>query len=358
MAPDEQPDRPLKILYASGLSPNDSSLYRLWALQRQGHHVIPLNAYEYEPSSPGLRKIVHRAQVGPWVTRLNHDILAIAERERPDIFWADKLLSLQPHTLEKLRRMGIVSISYMIDNVFGVRGDPGWRLYKKGLTHFDLHAVQRDKNVLDYREHGARDVLKIQTAYEPTIHFPPPAGWSDNDRDRGVSFIGTPYDDRANFLTRLWKEFGLPVVISGSSVWTERLSPETAKALYTGKEVYGADYRESIWRAKINLSFLTHSNHDEFAHKSFEIAACEGFLLAERSPGHAARFVEDEEAVFFEGIDECVEKVRRYLPDEAARARIAAAGRLRAERSGYHNDAQVAKIVARLRETADKRAAT
>lgn len=350
----KQQDRPLKILYASGLSANDSSLYRLWALERQGHTVVPLNAYEYEAPSALLRKIVHRAQVGPWVTRLNRDILAAAERERPDVFWADKLLSLQPQTLDKLRRIGIVSVSYMIDNVFGVRGDPGWRLYKKDLTHFDLHVVQRDKNVLEYREHGARDVLKIQTAYEPTIHFPPPAGWSDKDRTSGVSFIGTPYDDRANFLTRLWKEFELPVTVSGSSVWRERLSAEAQQAIYTGRELYGKDYREAIWRAKINLSFLTHSNHDEFAHKSFEIAACEGFLLVERSPGHLERFVEDQEAVMFEGIDECVAKIRRYLPDEAARARIAAAGRARAERSGYHNDAQVAKIVSRLRGILDR----
>ncbi|HVG27123.1 MAG TPA: glycosyltransferase, partial [Acidobacteriaceae bacterium] len=61
------------------------------------------------------------------------------------------------------------------------------------------------------------------------------------------------------------------------------------------------------------------------------------------------RFVEDEEAVFFEGIEECVAKIRRYLPDEGARTRIARAGRIRAERSGYHNDAQVAAIVERLR---------
>jgi len=350
----QQPDRPLKILYASGLSPNDSSLYRLWALQRQGHLVIPLNAYEYQPSNPTLGKIVHRAQVGPWVTRLNRDILALAARERPDVFWADKLLSLQPQTLTKLRQMGIASVSYMIDNVFGVRGDPGWRLYKKDLKHFDLHVVQRDKNVIEYREHGARDVLKIQTAYEPTIHFPPPAGWSDKDRDHVVSFIGTPYDDRADFLTRLWKDFNLPVTISGSSVWREHLSAEARQTLYTGRELYGKDYREAIWRAKINLSFLTHSNHDEFAHKSFEIAACQGFLLVERSPGHLARFVEDEEAVMFEGIDECAAKIRRYLPDEAARNRIAAAGRARAQRSGYHNDAQVAKIIARLRDILDK----
>ena len=41
---------PLKILYAAGLSPNDSSLYRLWALERLGHRVVPLNAFEYAPA--------------------------------------------------------------------------------------------------------------------------------------------------------------------------------------------------------------------------------------------------------------------------------------------------------------------
>ncbi len=29
----------MKILYAAGLSPNDTSLYRLWALERLGHTV-------------------------------------------------------------------------------------------------------------------------------------------------------------------------------------------------------------------------------------------------------------------------------------------------------------------------------
>ena len=350
-------DAPLKILYAAGLSPNDSSQYRLWALERLGHKVVSLNAYEYEARNALARKVFFRMQAGPWVARLNRDILAMAEHENPDVFWADKLLSLQPKTLEKLRAMGIVSVSYMIDNAFGPRRDPGGRLYMRDIPYFDLHVVQRDKNIADYRERGARDVIKIQTAYEPTVHFPPSEGWGDKDRDRGVSFIGTSYDDRPEFLTRLWKEFGFPVVISGDSQWKKRLTPEAAAALYTNTELYLKEYREGVWRSKINLSFLTHSNQDEFVHKSFEIAACQGFLLAERSAGHAARFVEDEEAVFFTGFDECVEKIRKYLPDEAARERIAAAGRARAVRDGYGNDAQVGKIVERVRSIFNARSA-
>jgi hypothetical protein len=342
-------DAPLKILYATGLSPNDSSLYRLWALERLGHRVVPLNAYEYVPRNKLMVQITGRLAVGPSVNRLNRDLLSMAERERPDLVWADKLLGMQPKTLDKLRAMGIATVSYMIDNAFGPRRDPGWRLYMKAIPHYDLHVVQRDANIADLKARGAGDAIKIQTAYEPTIHFPPPAGWSDANRDRDVSFIGTPYDDRAGFLTRLWRDYGIKVTISGTErFWRKALSADAFAAMFREGELFQKEYREGIWRSKLNLSFLTHANQDEFAHKSFEIAGCGSFLLAERSQGHSERFREDEEAVFFSTIEECAAKIRRWLPDEAGRARIAAQGAARAKASGYHNDEQVAAILRRL----------
>jgi spore maturation protein CgeB len=338
----------MKILYAAGIAPNDSSLHRLLALERLGHVVVPLNAYEYDSPIPLVRKIVFRLSMGPGVSRLNRDLLQAVDRERPDVLWADKLLWMWPETLDKLRARGVATVSYMIDNAFGPRRDAGWRLYMKDIPHYDLHVVQRDRNVVEYKEHGARDVIKIQTAYEPSLHFPPPPEWSDRERDREVSFIGSPYDRRAEFMTRLWREFGVPVAVSGNKVWRTVLTAEAAAGIYRSEELYGDAYRVGIWKSKINLSFITHSNLDEFVHKSFEIAGCGGFLLAERSEGHSQRFIEDEEAVFFSDIEECVAKIRRYLPDEAARTRIAAAGRKRAEKDGYHNDRQVGLIVERV----------
>ena len=339
----------MKILYASGLSPNDSSLYRLWALERQRHTVIPFNSFDYESTNPIVRKIVFRLSAGPAVQRLNQDLLKLAHQLKPDLLWADKLLWMQPKTLEALRAMGIATVSYMIDNPFGLRQDPGWRLYMKSIPGYDLHVVQRDKNLLDYRARGARDVIKIQTAYEPTLHFPPPATWSDRDRDREVSFIGTPYDNRAQILKNLAALNQFQVAISGSRrLWERDLGSASFNQLFREGELYLQQYREAIWRSKINLSFLTLSNQDEFVHKSFEIAGCGGFLLAERSEGHLQRFREDEEAVFFSSFDELAAKIRRYLHDEAARTRIAAAGRARAHRDGYHNDHQVSLIIDRI----------
>ncbi len=338
----------MKILYAAGLSPNDSSLYRLWALGRLGHEVIPVNVYDYRSRNAVVRKIAHRLVIGPGVDRINRDLLRIAESERPDLLWTDKLLWMRPKTLDRMRALGLTTVSYMIDNPFGPRQDPGWRLYMKNIPHYDLHVVQRDKNILDYTARGARSVIKIQTAYEPTLHFAPSSSWSDADRDRDVSFIGTPYDDRAQTLTRLSRECGLSVTISGSPRhWTRALDSKAFTSLFREGELYQQQYREAIWRSRINLSFITHSNQDEFVHKSFEIAGCGGFLLAERSEGHMQRFKEDEEAVFFTGFDELVQKIRRYLPDEVARQRIAAAGNLRAARDGYYNDRQVSLILER-----------
>jgi spore maturation protein CgeB len=338
----------MKILYASPISPNDSCLYRAWALERLGHKVIPFNSFDYDPANPIVNKISFRLSMGPYVSRLNHDLLRVAEAEKPDLLWTDKLLSMRPSTLNRLRAMGIATVSYMIDNPFGTRRDPGWRLYMKTIPHYDLHVTQRDKNILDYTARGARDVIKIQTAYEPTLHFPPPDGWSDADRIREVSFVGTPYDDRADTLSRLWRECGFSIAVSGSArAWGRALKPDANNAIFRDGELYNDDYRNAIWRSRINLSFLTHSNQDEFAHKSFEIAGCGGFLLAERSEGHLQRFKEDEEAVFFSTFDELAAKIRRYLPDEVARARIAKAGHLRAASDGYHNDRQVQLIIER-----------
>lgn len=341
----------MKILYAGQLSAGTSALFRLWALRRLGHEVVTLEPDEYTYGNPLLHKVGFRMQVGPAVERLNRDLLRLAETEKPNLFWADKILSLKPSTLEAMRTMGIATVSYMIDNAFGPRKDPGWRLYHKDIPYFDLHVTQRDVNIEDYKRAGARDVMKVQTAYEPTIHYPSPVPVTDAERTREVSFIGTPYDDRAQVLERV-SEAGLPVIISGNPrAWERALPPAAFAKLFRFGELYEKEYREAVWHSRINVSFLTKSNQDEYTHKSFEIAGCGGFLLAERSAGHSERFIEGEEAVFFGSTEELIAQIRRYLPDEAARARIAAAGHLRAERDGYHNDRQVARIVERIERT-------
>jgi spore maturation protein CgeB len=340
-------NQPLRILYIAPMNYGWYGLYRQHSLERLGHTVFPLDIMQYEGrGNPILARVRYRLQIGRTVRQMNENVLRLAREHQVDAVWFDKPLFIRAATLRQLRAMGIATIDYMIDNPFGPRRDPGFRLYVRTIPEYDLHVQQRDVSVEAYLQRGARRVVKVQTAFEPSVHFPPPAGWSDRDRTREVSFIGTPYDDRPRFLTDLWRKYNLPVVISGPGIWKRKLDYAAIAALYPNEgELYDAAYREGIWKSKINLSFLTHGNQDEYAHKSFEIAACGGFLLAERSNGHSARFKEDEEAVFFSSIEECAEKCRLYLQDETARARIAAAGQRRAIADGYDNDTQLCKVL-------------
>ena len=345
----------LRVLYISGIAPDYYGEFRLWALRRLGlESVVPLDYLEYTAARRlwgGLgRKIKHRTQMGAGVRRLNEAILERAKAERVHVALCDKVLGLWPETLRALRETGVFTVDFVIDNPFGPRRDPGWRVYKKALRSYDLHAVQRESSLADYRARGARHVMLMRTSYEPTIHFPPPAGWSDRDRDRSASFIGTPYDRRGDFLTHLWRQ-GIPVEISGSEPhWRAALSSDAFAAMFRLGELKVDAYREAIWRSRINLAFVTHGNLDDVAHKAFEITACGGFLLAERTAAHLACFREDEEAVFFADEEECLEKIRRYLPDEAARQRIAAAGQRRAASSGYDNDSVLRAVLERAAE--------
>ena len=101
--------------------------------------------------------------------------------------------------------------------------------------------------------------------------------------------------------------------ISGSRPhWENALPADAFAGTFRIGELIGDAYRNAIWRSRINLAFVTRSNRDQVAQKAFEITACGGFLLAERSPEHQACFREDEEAVFFSDFDECRAKIERY----------------------------------------------
>ncbi|HEX3435929.1 MAG TPA: glycosyltransferase [Pseudacidobacterium sp.] len=288
--------------------------------------------------------------MGLKIARFNQEVLNTIKHNRINVLFSDKAISLSPATLRKLRKMGVFTIDYFVDNPFGPRKDPGYRLFKKALPEFDLHAVPRQVSVKDFKDHGGREVITTLFGYDRDILFPPPRPLTDGERNRNVSFIGSPYDNRAEIFTLLWRE-NISLDISGAqSRWEKALSPDVMQAIFRDGELLGSAYREALWKSKINLSFVTKSNLDEIAHRSLEITAAGAFMLAERTPRHLEMFKEDEEAVFFSSLEECIVKIRKYLGDEAARNRIAAAGHARAVASGYDHDSVIRKILERAAE--------
>jgi spore maturation protein CgeB len=93
--------------------------------------------------------------------------------------------------------------------------------------------------------------------------------------------------------------------------------------------------------SKIALSLNRKANRDTHVMRTFEIPACGAFFLAERTDEQLGMFVEDQEAVFFNGTDELLEKTTFYLRHPEARQKIAHAGyrRVTSGRNTYRDRA-------------------
>jgi spore maturation protein CgeB len=92
-------------------------------------------------------------------------------------------------------------------------------------------------------------------------------------------------------------------------------------------------YSTLIAGSKICLGYVSASNMDQYTGRSIEIPACGGFFLGERTEAHQRLYEEGKEAEFFGSHEECVNKIRYYLADDARRAEIARAGHRRCTQS-------------------------
>ena len=335
----------MRILICGALGPETTARPRADAMARLGHDVTRLDVDALMPPAPRAAAwLRYRALAGPAVSAVNRAVLRTVREGGPfDLIWCDKPVFLRPETVRRLRETGALVASYNPDNPFGRRNDPGWRLFLKAIPEYSAHVLGQPASMAEYRARGVAHVFNMPAAYEPSIHFPPPARWSEADRDIEVSFVGSPYDGRAAVVRALWRDHGIRVRIWGAR-WDRVLSVDERRRFRSGGPVYNDGYREVIWRSRISLGFVTRANLDTFARRWFEIAGCGGFLLAERTADGLACFADGEEAVFFDGVEECAAQIARYLPDAGTRHRIARAGHLRAGRSGYDNESRIAAV--------------
>jgi hypothetical protein len=338
--------RERSILYVASLAPFSTAGYRLDSLRQLGQRVESFDLCEYEPSNRIAQLARQRYPFGPLIARVNEDLCRTAATLRPDVVWFDKPTVFTPKTMEAIHHAGAQIVFYVQDAPFGPRDDRCWRQFLRVYRMADLHCLVREADIDRYRAWGL-SWIKTMFSFDRRMQFPPPPGFSDADRNRDISYIGHPHEQRPAFLLKLAREHNLPVFVNGNR-WSRVLSPEELQSFTVGDFLANEEYRRGIWKSKINLSFVTESNEDDIAHKAVEIAACGGFLLAVRTPGHQALFDEDREAVFFSSVEECADKARFYLPRPNLREAIAARGRERAVHSGYDNDTQLAGILNRL----------
>ncbi len=328
---------------------NEPSFCR--GLRRAGAEVHELRVARPWPVLDLARRAQMKAVFGPEIWALNLAVLRSCRQVSPDAILAWRMPWLRRGVMRALRRLGPKLVLSNNDDPFGPdRQLRIWREFRRIVPQADACFAYRDANLAEYAAAGARRVFVLRSWFDEEVHYP--VTLSEADRERygsDATFVGHWEDDgREECISALVRE-GLRVRIFGSSeVW----NPIVARRGWAGVgpvvPVSGDSYRRAVAGAKLVLAFLSKRNRDDYTRRCFEIPAMGAAMAAPRTRTLQSMFLEDREAIFFDSPEELLEKVRRYLRDDAARAAIAAAGRARCLADGHDVTSRARRFLADL----------
>jgi spore maturation protein CgeB len=321
------------------------------ALREMGHDVVGV------PSSLGLEpyasniagRVIRRALGRPLeIHRRDHALrlLRVVEAQQAKIVIIQKGMYISGVDVQRLQLAGAWVVNINHDDFFSLNAQNRSATQLRALPSYDFIFATREVNVAEVRPLN-RHVEFFPFAYHPQIHRP--VSIPDSERptwEIDVVFVGTWEVERARLLEDLVRAVPARYAIWGGG-WENVTSRSPLRPYIKRKDVMCDDMAKAIGGAKIALGFLRKKNRDDYTQRTFEIPACGGLLLAERTSRHRSFFEEGLEAEFFDPIssDELVAKTRALLADDDRRDRIRSAGRtaLHRQKHTYHD--RVARLL-------------
>ncbi|MFW5696955.1 MAG: CgeB family protein [Fimbriimonadaceae bacterium] len=337
----------MRVLYLG--DQDGMSGYRLAALRRRGEEVVTIDPKVYLPTSSFVYKFHWETGYKFLQRHVETEVLRAVDKDRFDVVWVNKGVSISRRLLERLKeRTGGVTVSYNNDDPYGGRDGRAWATFLESIPAYDLMVVPRLVNFWEAKSHGANYVLRCFHEIDSEIQAEPKITEEDRQEPEAkVLFIGTYFMGRDAQLKGL-KERGIPLTLRGNS-WDK--APEWAELKPIWKAaVHGEAYLKQVRMAKVSLCFLSRGNRDLHTTRSNEIPYAGGLLLAERTPEHQEMYVENEEAMFFDSLDECAEKCNMLLADDALREKVRLAGQRRAIKNNHTTDALFDHVFGFLRQ--------
>ena len=255
-----------------------------------------------------------------------------------------RVTELHPLVAKKLAQK-VTLVSYNNDDPFGSRAHKLapwhhrflWRWYLRYLKFCHVNFFYRPINREESLERGSRVSEVLMPYFIPERDRPVQLGPQEEIVYKSdVAFVGHFEPDGRDDMLASLIQSGYKVKLWGSKGWQSSKNTLIKEFFPTVEPALGEAYAKAICGAKVSLAFLSKLNRDTYTRRCFEIPAMGGLLLAERTEDLLKLFAEDEEACFFEGEDELLDKVSWLLNNPLERARIAKAGQAKVWSGNHH----------------------
>jgi len=319
-----------------------------YALRRLGCDVTDVDVQTLFPqvqkkSSRVMRRILEWRLVAEY----NAAILRAAETFRPDLLLSFKAQYVLAETLRELRGHGISLYNYYPDTSAFAHGP----LLAQSLPEYDCVFYTKRFWNQDVRQRVVlRESAYVRHGYDAAVHRPIELEERDKEQYRSDAVViatHTKYKEEV-LHELLGLRLQLNLTVWGNQ-WQQRCTSARVKQFIKGEALVGDSYAKAICAAKINVALLSgkvqgSSRGDETTTRTYEIPACRGFMLHERSPELLELYSEGEEVACFSSPQELAEKIDYYLAHQEERDVIAGAGHQRCV-PAYSYDNRMAEIL-------------
>lgn len=324
---------------------------RLWALRQCGVEVAVIDKCNYLPRFPRIStriaKVIQEPRLSGRWKKLESDFIEQLEQQRPDLVWMEWPKEFRSTVILKAQQIVPHArfVSMQDDNPWGDRQSDRWmwRDYFRIAKQFDTHLVKRTSDVVNLKKIGAKRCIHWEHGvFTPLFH---PHNFAQG-KEYDVSFVGTCMDKRSSLIRHLL-ESGVDIHIFGTH-WDKRsdlpkLFPENFHPA-----VRGEAYADVIRRSFVCLGLISHSNHDEWTMRSYEVPGCGSMLLAERSPTHQRMFEEGLEADFFSSVEECGSKLQILAKQKDFAVKVGKNAHSKFHTMGWTLDARMKDLLSNL----------
>ena len=325
---------PIRVLLSGSFAPQDYERAWLDWLQGNGYCVetfIPSAILNKHIPSNGLQRVLWRFYQPALVSIVSQAFVKSACSFQPVLVLVVSGRLISSDALQTIRQKTRATLFHFYGEDFFNSLNTTSTL-KKSAYFYDHLFTTKTFNVTEMAELGFKNVTFIPHGYIPKCHTPVKLRHTDiQEYGSDLSFVGTWEAERAATLAQLT---GFDLRIWGN-YWHKAPKALGLSKAIQNRAVYCEELSRVFQTSKINLAFLRKANRDRHTTRTFEIPACGGFQLSERTDEVLGFFEEGSEIECFDLVEELRDKARYYLQHEAQRQRIAAAGLVRLQQSRY-----------------------
>lgn len=289
-----------------------------------------------------LHKAQNKFQVGPFVNKINKDLLEYCIEFQPDLIFIQSGILVYENTVREMKeRTKAFLIYYNNDDPFSDYFlKSHWRHYKAAIKYADYNFTFRKRNWEDVTKINKNPVDVLLPYYIEQNNYPVSIDELIEDTPE-VLFLGHYEEDERNEYIQALTDLGIRVGVPEAFYSDYANQNDKVEPIRESRKLYN----NYLCSCKIPLIFYSKINHDTYTTRCFEIPAAGGLIFSPFNVDMASMFEENKEAVYFRNKEEFVNKAIYYLEHDKERQMIAKAGRERLLKDGHEVKDRVKQII-------------